>query len=143
MQFTIGNGNFQRCTERTKSSGASSGDFFLIRHGSGLSQNLMDGTLKIEGLTGGADFGSGFDAVVVTAKPGVSCWEGKVSDGDKWYFILEGSLEIIVDSVARTLSEGDSIYLESSDSHIWRNPNEKTARALVLSTSDSKAEAIY
>jgi uncharacterized cupin superfamily protein len=98
----------------------------------------MDGALTLENRTCGQDSG-GLTAVIVTAEPGVSCWEGKSSDGDKCYYIIEGTLEIIVGDKPHRLSEGDSLSLDSGASHIWRNPGDIAARALVVSSSTAPA----
>ena len=112
---------------------ALSRDYSLLRNGAGPIQNLMDGTLRIEDLTCGASSGS-LEAVVATAEPGVSCWEGKATDGGKWYHMLEGTLEVVANNISHILSEGDSLYLESTIPHIWRNSGDRTAKILVLSS---------
>lgn len=109
------------------------GQYHLRRNGTGSVDYLMDGGLKLESLSHGLNSG-GLEAVAITAEPGVSCWEGKVDGHSKWYHILEGKLEVIANDVAHVLDEGDSIYLESAVSHIWRNSSKKTARALVLTS---------
>ena len=137
MISATGGTNFRRSSERPGlSKEPSSGEFFLLRNGAGPAQDLMEGTLKLENLTDGVS-ASAFDAVIATAEPGVSCWEGGISDSDRWYHILEGALDIILDGVTHGLVAGDSLYLESMVSHIWRNPGSEIARALVLSSSPS------
>jgi len=122
-------------SNQPKMSGRSRGaESFLLRNGSAPVHNLMEGTLKLENLTHGAG-SDGIEAVVMTAEPGVSCWEGKLSDAGKWYHILEGTLEIIANDVSHVLGEGDSLYLDSAIPHIWRNPGDRAARALVISSS--------
>ncbi len=110
--------------------------FFLLRNGKGPIQDIMEGCLKLEHLTSGAGFNK-LEAVVATTEPGFSCWEGKACDGDKWYHILEGTLEIIANETSHILTEGDCIYIDSGMTHIWRNPGETTAKALVLSSEPS------
>ena len=73
-------------------------------------------------------------AAVATADPGMSCWERAGLGEDRWYYVLEGELEVRVGEVSHLLTAGDSIYLEASNSHIWRNPGSKRAKALVLSS---------
>jgi len=107
--------------------------YYLRRNGMGSVDDLMDGGLKLESLSHGLN-SCGLEVVAITAEPGVSCWEGKVDGRSKWYHILEGKLEVIANDVAHILDEGDSIYLESTVSHIWRNSGKKTARALVLTS---------
>lgn len=133
MDSAISGSKYQCRSEQTRRVNPSSpGEYFLIRRGSGRVQNLMEGTLKLEDLTYGARSNT-LDAVVVTAESGTSCWEGKPSASGKWYHILEGKLEVVVDPVTYTLAEGDSIYLDSEATHIWRNPRRTTAKFLVVS----------
>lgn len=135
MDSAIGanNSHFSNESTRPNEKSSPSGEYFLLRGGAGPVYSLMKGTLKLEDLTHGARCNT-FDAMVATAEPGVSCWEGKVSGGGKWYHILEGALEVIVNDVSHILAQGDSLYLESTAPHIWRNPGNGTARALVLSS---------
>lgn len=107
--------------------------YAVIPKGRGFVQNLMDGELKLESLTHETS-AKELEAVVVTAEPGVSCWEGKLTPGGKWYHMLEGTLEILVNEESYLINKGDSLFVETDVSHIWRNPGADTARALVLST---------
>ena len=111
-----------------------SGEYYVLRNGSAPVLDLMDGALKLENRTCAENSGS-FAAVIITAEPGVSCWEGISSDGDKCYYMMEGSLEIIVGDDRRLLAEGDSLSLNSKFPHIWRNPGDDRAKALVISSS--------
>ena len=111
-------------------------DYLLVPKGMGSIHDLMDGSLKLESLTQGAN-SKELEAMVATAEPGVSCWEGKAYTGGKWYHILEGKLEVLVNDESYILRQGDSIYLESTTPHIWRNPSRGTTRALVLSSPPS------
>ncbi|GAB4348351.1 MAG: hypothetical protein Kow0099_30830 [Candidatus Abyssubacteria bacterium] len=61
-----------------------------------------------------------------------SCWEVKELPEERWYYILEGTLEVFVNEACYLLSEGDSLYLKSDSSHIWRNPANRRTRALVV-----------
>ncbi len=115
------------------------GEYFVLRNGSAPVLDLMDGALTLENRTCGGSSG-GLEAVIITAEPGVSCWEGKSSDGDKCYYMMEGSLEVIVGDEPHLLTEGDSLSLNSKVSHIWRNPGDNTARALVISSSAPSAD---
>ncbi len=114
------------------------GEYFILRNGSAPALDLMDGALILEDRTCGGNSG-GLEAVIATAKPGFSCWEGKSSDGDKCYYIVEGTLEVIVGDKPHLLSEGDSLSLDSGIPHIWRNPGADTTRVLVLSSSAAPA----
>lgn len=112
-------------------------DYQFIPKGSGFIHDLMGGSLKLEELTHEACTKE-IEAVVATVEPGVSCWERKLCSGSRWYFILEGKLEILVNDTSYILDEGDSIYLSPIDSHIWRNAAEETARVLMFCSPPSQ-----
>ena len=129
--------NFRLSNEQARpNNGFPSGEFFLLRNGTGPAQDLMESTLRLENLAPEAS-ASAFDAVVATAEPGVSCWEGDASGSDRWYHILEGTLDIIINTDTHRLVAGDSLYLESVTSYIWRNPGNERTKFLVLSSSPS------
>ena len=109
------------------------GESFVVRKGDGFVADFVEGSLKLESLTHGAG-SKGLEAMVATAEPGAACWETRTKSGDKWYYILEGKLEVVVNDVSYTLKQGDSIYLDSDAQHIWRNPGKRRARALVLTS---------
>jgi len=112
------------------------GDCFVVRKGSGYVSDSVEGILKLEVLTHDAHSNE-LEAIVATAEPGASCWEAQPQGGDKWYYILEGKLEVVVNEVSYVLGEGDSIYLDSDAQHIWRNPGKRQAKALVLTSPPS------
>jgi quercetin dioxygenase-like cupin family protein len=105
----------------------------VIPKGTGLVHDFMDGDLRFEDLTHGAD-SEGLEASLVTAEPGVSCWEGNDVAGGKWYFILDGELEVLVNEDSHVLKKEDSIYVGPGSSHIWRNPTDKVTRILMFSS---------
>lgn len=110
--------------------GGGSGHLF-IRNGAGLTRT--DGNLKIEDLTHGAN-SKEMEVNVMTAEPGASCQETEIYLGEKWFYILEGKLEMLVNDVTYRLNAGDSIYLESTAAHRWRNAHKGKTRALVFSS---------
>jgi uncharacterized cupin superfamily protein len=120
--------------QRTRQHPDSQKPFHFVPKGNGFVHDLMGGSLKLEDLTHGAN-AKELEAVVATAEPGVSCWEREVTSGGKWYYILEGKLEVLVNDTSYVLSEGDCIYLGPTDSHIWRNVTDKPAKALMVSSS--------
>jgi quercetin dioxygenase-like cupin family protein len=107
--------------------------YFFIRKGSGHIQNFMNGNLKMETLTHGTT-AKEIKAAVLTAEPGASSDDTEINFGEKWFYVLEGTLEILVNDVFYTLKEGDSIYLEPAAVHTWRNAHEKKMKALVFSS---------
>ncbi|MBI4832843.1 MAG: cupin domain-containing protein [Candidatus Lindowbacteria bacterium] len=105
----------------------------VVLNGNGVVRDFSEGCLRIEDLTYGAK-AKALGATVAIAEPGASCWEATEDAGEKWYYILEGKLEVLVNQTSYFLGEGDSIYLESSVSHVWRNPTGGKTKALVLSS---------
>ena len=103
----------------------------VIQKGRGFTQDLMGGKLTLELLPGGTSSRK-LEALVATVQPGVSSWERKRCCGNKWYYILEGQLNVLVGDASHILNEGDSIYLSSVDTHIWRNITEEATKVLVL-----------
>lgn len=139
MSSTSDTSGLQSPGELTETRESSSfGDYALLRNGTGPVRTLMDGTLKLEDLACGESSNS-LQAIVATAEPGVSCWEGKISDGGKWYHVLNGTLEVFANNTSHRLFEGDSLYLDSTIPHIWRNSGKCTAKVLVLSLTPSTA----
>ncbi len=103
----------------------------FIRNGTGLTRT--DGNLKIEDLTHAAN-SKEMEVAVVTAEPGATCEETEIYLGEKWFYILEGKLEMLVNDITYYLNAGDSIYLESTAAHRWRNAHRGKTRALVFSS---------
>ena len=109
------------------------GECLVVRKGNGFVSDSMEGSMKLECLTHGASSNE-LEAVVATAEPGAACWEAKTHVGEKWYFILEGKLEVLVNNESYVLNKGDSIYIDSNAQHVWRNPGKRRAKALVLTS---------
>ncbi len=120
-------------TARPEGAGSSESHCAVIPKGTGLVHDFMDGDLRIEDLTHGAD-SEGLEALIVTAEPGASCWEGNDVAGGKWYFILDGKLEVLVNEDSHVLNKEDSIYVGPGCSHIWRNHTDKVTRMLMFAS---------
>lgn len=112
---------------------ASSKKHFVVRKGAGPVHSLSNGGLKLEHLTHGANCRE-LKAAVVTAEPGAASEETEIYVGEKWCYVLEGKLELLVNDVSYVLYEGDSIYIESTAPHAWRNTHEGQTKALVFSS---------
>ncbi len=100
-----------------------------------ISQTLPGGKIRVEGLCDrSAD--SKLAAVIMTFDPGSSATDGslKTHPGEEWWHVLKGKLEAVIGEVSYSLDEGDSIYLNSSVPHSWRNPAKGKAKALVFVT---------
>jgi transcriptional regulator with XRE-family HTH domain len=53
-----------------------------------------------------------------------------VSNGEEFVFVLEGSLEFVVQDQTYLLAEGDSLMFKASLPHRWRNPANDPSRVL-------------
>jgi quercetin dioxygenase-like cupin family protein len=118
----------------TPRNGGRQKDCVVTREGSRITKDFSEGCLRLEHLIHEACSGT-LTAVLATAEPGASTWEAQELPGDKWYYILKGKLEVIVNDASHLLAEGDSIYLQSADSHIWRNPTKEETKALVVASA--------
>jgi quercetin dioxygenase-like cupin family protein len=107
--------------------------YSFIRKGSGRIQNFMNGSFKMETLTHGTT-AKEIKAAVVTVEPGTSSDDTEIYFGEKWFYVLEGKLELLVNDVFYELNEGDSIYLEPAAIHTWQNSHDKPMKALVFSS---------
>ena len=97
------------------------------------SQTLPGGKIRIEGLCDrSAD--SKLAAVIMTFDPGSSATDGSPRPGEEWWYMLKGKLEAVIGEMSYSLGEGDSMYLNSSVPHSWKNPAKGKAKALVLVT---------
>jgi transcriptional regulator with XRE-family HTH domain len=57
--------------------------------------------------------------------------------GEEMGYVLEGSLEFLVDGKTYLLSKGDSFFFDSSLPHGYRNPGDTEARVLWVNTPPS------
>ena len=58
-------------------------------------------------------------------------------DGEEIGFVLEGTLELIVDKVTYLVREGDAFFFRSSLPHGYRNPGKTEAKVLWVNTPQS------
>jgi len=63
-------------------------------------------------------------------KNGSTHLEEKPQGTEQFIFVLEGYIELKIDSQAQQLKKGESIYFDASRPHIIRNLTKKTARCL-------------
>jgi DNA-binding transcriptional MerR regulator/mannose-6-phosphate isomerase-like protein (cupin superfamily) len=67
--------------------------------------------------------------------PGAGSGEGEYAhEGEEFLFILNGTLDLVVDGKEYRLQKGDSFYFESSTPHRWSNRTEKEAVVLWVNT---------
>ena len=50
--------------------------------------------------------------------------------GEEFIWILEGSLEMTVDNITKTLKPGDSFYFQSQKTHMWKNETDEPCKVL-------------
>lgn len=68
---------------------------------------------------------------LVTLHP-ASSDEPSSHDGQEFIYVLEGEMEVIVDDARDVLKHGDSIYYDSSTTHLVRAHGDKPARILAV-----------
>lgn len=67
--------------------------------------------------------------------PGAGSGEEEYShDGEEFLFVLNGTLNLVVDGREYSLQKGDSFYFESNHPHRWSNPGSKEAVILWVNT---------
>ncbi|RJP69138.1 MAG: cupin domain-containing protein [Candidatus Abyssobacteria bacterium SURF_17] len=108
----------------------------IIRKGTGSRRHFSNGAFTLEKLQGTASF-SELRPALVTILPGASSEDIEIYVGEKWFYVLEGKLEVHVNGTPHLLSEGDSMYLEYTAAHTWRNAHNGKTRALVISSPSS------
>jgi len=52
--------------------------------------------------------------------------------GEEFMYMLEGEIEGVISEESITLKAGDTLFFRSTESHVFYNPGEITARALVV-----------
>jgi len=74
------------------------------------------------------------DGDVATVQPGAGSGEIVAERaGEDLVFVLEGSLEFVVDGHEYRLEEGDALHLRTDRPHQWHNPRSRPARAVWVS----------
>ena len=106
----------------------------IVRKRNRSSRTLSGGKVQAESLSGGTD--NKLAPCIMSFEPGADASDGKLEShrGEEWWHVLKGRLEAAVGEDRYELSEGDSIYLNSSMPHKLRNPAKAKATALVLMT---------
>jgi transcriptional regulator with XRE-family HTH domain len=74
------------------------------------------------------------DGNVATVQPGAGSGDIVAErPGEDLVFVLEGSLDFVVDGHDYHLDEGDALHLRTDRPHHWRNPGHGPSRALWVS----------
>lgn len=56
-------------------------------------------------------------------------------DGEEYFFVLEGQLELVIEEQKYMLNAGDSGCFDSSHGHVWRNNFDKKGAFIIAATS--------
>ena len=97
------------------------------------SRTLASGSIRVESLSGSGEEKQ-ISAVIMTFDSGAAISDGKSKShtGEEWWTVLKGNLEAVVGDNRFELSEGDSIYLNSSAPHSLKNSGKTKTVALVV-----------
>jgi len=99
---------------------------------------LVKGTW--EGL-GGESFTGRIEPFMITLEQGGSSGEsGMIHTGHEFVYCLEGRLEYIVDEEHFDLEAGDSLIFAAQLQHRWSNPDEKTAKVIIVLAGFEESE---
>ena len=74
----------------------------------------------------------GMEAMIVTIPPKKQHGDFFSHPGEEFIYVLDGTLEIVLDGVTYNVKQGDSIHYPSTAEHVWRNPLKNTLRFLVV-----------
>ena len=71
---------------------------------------------------------------IVTLQPAASD-EPSSHDGQEFIYVLEGEMEVVVDDARDVLKPGDSVYYDSTSTHLVRAHGDKPAKILAVLVS--------
>ena len=74
------------------------------------------------------------EAMIVTIPPQKQHGDFFSHPGEEFIYVLDGTLEIVLDGITYNVKQGDSIHYPSTVEHVWRNPLKNTLRFLVVVT---------
>jgi len=81
--------------------------------------------------------GRRFHPKLCILKPGANSGEDFVNhQGDEFFFVLQGAVEVEIDGTSLGLEQGDSLYFRGNTPYRWKNaPDRGEAHLLVVTTS--------
>ncbi|WP_027092105.1 helix-turn-helix domain-containing protein [Cohnella thermotolerans] len=83
----------------------------------------------------GSEFpGRLLEPILVTLNPGDDQNGTYSHPGEEFYYLLSGTMTMVVDGQEYELKEGDSIHFPSHLPHHWYNPSDKPARMISVLT---------
>ena len=109
-------------------------DFLIVRKDDRISvtQNIKDGT-KQDFLTRGSLFG--MQVTVMHMPPYSSSGDLESHDGEEFLYVLEGEIVLTIENRTFTrLLQDDMAYYFARNKHGWKNPTDKTATFLAVTT---------
>ena|SRR5690242_16260823 len=99
------------------------------------------GGLEIRYLMDGTVTGAGSGMFELTVHPGARVPPPHSHrDNEEMVYVLEGCLRYSVDSETRDLRPGERMYTPKGSVHGFSNPNDETAKALIVLTPDIGAQ---
>jgi transcriptional regulator with XRE-family HTH domain len=75
------------------------------------------------------------DAFFATFESGAPATEPHIHSGAEVIYVVSGALDVSIDGENTTLSQGDSIYFDSSNPHSYRQSGRQTCCAVVVVTN--------
>lgn len=69
-----------------------------------------------------------FELLMTELKPNTEMQEAFSHPGEEIHYVVEGKLEVRIDDQVYILAAGDSIWHDSNQPHLWRNPTDKPTR---------------
>lgn len=100
--------------------------FALVRSGEGYQST----THHINRQFLAAIDGASMEMIVTTFPPHSSSGEILPHPGEEFVWVLEGVLDITSNGETYTVSDGDSVYFQSSKPHSWENKSDKACKVL-------------
>jgi len=74
------------------------------------------------------------EAMIVTMPPKEQHGDFFSHPGEEFIYVLNRTLEIVLDDVTYLVKQGDSFHFPSTMNHLWRNPLKSTLRFLLVIT---------
>ena len=104
----------------------------VVRPADRVPLETRDPSMRLELLARGAEH---LQPHLVTIPPGGGSGDGYTHAGEEFLFVLEGTIEVVLDEIeVHVLEQGDAITFPSDVAHRLANPGTTTARALWINT---------
>lgn len=81
------------------------------------------------------DLSRRMEPIYNVAEPGaVSSDTLRTHQGEEWFYVIRGQVELNLDGMTYVLEEGDAAYYDSTIPHRWRNVGDSRAEVIVVVT---------